>query len=480
MTTRTLSDNAAPPPPLPKSLTRLVLVVIAGTFVVQMDGTMMGVALNAIRQQFTIDVATLQWVTTGYLLSMTLVIPVTGWAMTRFGARPLWLGCLALFAVASLGCTLAPSATTLIVIRVVQGLAGGMLIPLGQALLAQAAGPDQLGRLMGAIGLPAMVGVVLGPVIGGVIVTHLGWQWIFWLNLPIALIAIAASLRFMPPTTASRGKQALDRLGLALLPPGLALFVYGLSRAGSEGSLTAPAVSVPMMLGAVLVVAFIWHALRSRHPLIDLHLFGRRSFAAATTVMFLFGFAMFGLVLLVPLYLQQARGWSALHAGMLALPQGLGMAIALVGSGRLSNRVGPRKLVLVGLALTLAGLAILTQVTDNTSQALLAVAGLIAGLGLGATTVPATMTSYRDVAKEAIPNATSAIRIFQQLGGSFGFAILAVILQNQIYSTLADTKPPSPAGLSSAFATTFTWALIVAALALIPALLLPNNPVDAK
>jgi MFS family permease len=204
-----------------------------------------------------------------------------------------------------------------------------MLIPLGQALLAQTAGPDQLGRLMGAIGLPAMVGVVFGPVIGGVIVTHLGWQWIFWINLPIALLAIAASLRFMPPTTALSGQHPLDRLGLALLPPGLALFVYGLSRAGSERSLTTPSVSVPMTLGAVLVVAFIWHALRSRHPLIDLRLFRRRSFAAATTVMFLFGFAMFGLVLLVPLYLQQARGWSAVHAGMLALPQGLGMAIGL-------------------------------------------------------------------------------------------------------------------------------------------------------
>lgn len=473
MSTQTLVGGASAPAPLPKTLRRLALVVVLGTFVVQMDGTMMGVALNSIGRQFAVDVPTLQWVTTGYLLSMTMAIPVTGWAMNRFGARPVWLASLTLFGLASLGCALASSAGALIAVRVVQGFAGGALVPLGQALLAQGAGPGQLGRLMSAIGLPAMVGVVFGPVVGGVIVTNVGWQWIFWINLPLIVIALFASFRYLPVTGPSAEAQRLDRLGLALLPTGLALLVYAVSRAGSEGSFDVPSVIVPLALGSLLVVGFLIHGVRSDHALIDVRLFRRRTFAAASAVMFLLGFAMFGLVLLVPLYLQQARGWSALHAGALALPQGLGMAVGLVVSGRLTSRVGARRLVLVGVALTLTGLAMLTRVSDDTSQVFLGAAGLVAGLGLGATTVPATTTSYRDIPRSAVPGATSAIRIVQQLGGSFGAASLAVVLQQEIRSL---PSAADPSGLSQAYATTFTWCLVIAALAILPALLLPPDP----
>lgn len=466
--------------PLPRSLVRVIVVVILGTFMIQMDGTMVGVALNTLRDEFSVDVPTIQWVTTGYLLSMTMVIPVTGWAVDRFGARRMWMFAIAVFGLASLACALSWSASALIVARIVQGLGGGMLLPLGQALLAQAAGPDKLGRVMGAIGLPAMLGVVLGPVAGGAIVTGLGWRWMFVINIPICAAALIASAKYMPRERAAgyRGDRArLDVLGLSLLSPALAGIVYGLSRAGSLGSFDQAEVLFPLIAGGVLLAGFVVHATTTRiEPLIDLRLLRARSFSAASGVMFLFGLAMFGIALVVPLYFQEARGWSALHAGLLALPQGIGMAIALMIGGRLTDRIGPRWIVLAGVAITLIGFGMLTQVDDQTSQPFLALAGFIAGIGLGATTVPATTASYRDVDRAAIPRATSAVRIFQQLGGSLGAAILAVVLQTQIADISSSGGAPTSAAIAAAFAHTFVWGLALAAVAFIPALLLPATP----
>lgn len=456
-----------PEPPAPAArVGGLLTAVVFGTLVVQLDGTMLGVALNAIRERFDIDLATLQWVTTGYLVSMTLVIPVAGWAMTRLGARRLWLLCLLVFAATALVSATAPSAAILIWARVLQGAAGGMLIPVGQALLAQAAGPGQLGRLMGAIGLPSMMGVVLGPPLGGAIVTHLGWQWIFWLNLPVILIAFATAALLIPRGSSS-ASVPLDRLGVVLLPTGLAMVVFGATHGTSLNDPTAPSALLPAAAGAVLTAVFVWHSARTRHPLIDVRLLLRRSFAASAAVMTLTGFTMFGLLLLVPLYLQQARGFTALHAGALALPQGVGMAVSLIAAGRLIGKVSPRLLALAGIAVTAAGLILLAQVGTDTTDMLVAVAGLLAGLGLGATTVTVTTAAYHGLDNEHIPQATSAIRVFQQLGGVLGSAVLAIILQ-----AFLRTHAATPTG---AFGSTFLWACILTLAALPPALLLPKN-----
>lgn len=325
------------------------------------------------------------------------------------------------------------------------------------------------------------LGVVLGPVAGGAIVTGLGWRWMFLINIPICVAALIASARCMPRGhgMGDRGDRTrLDVLGLCLLSPALAGIVYGLSRAGSPGGFDHAEVLIPLIAGGVLLAGFVVHATTTRmEPLIDLRLLRARSFSAASGVMFLFGLAMFGIALVVPLYFQQARGWSALHAGLVALPQGIGMAVALIVGGRLTDRIGPRWIVLVGVALTLVGLGMLTQVDDQTSQPFLALAGLIAGIGLGATTVPAQTASYRDVGRAAIPRATSAVRIFQQLGGSLGAAILAIVLQTQLASVIASGGTgATPAAIAAAFAQTFVWALVLAAVAFTTALLLPTTP----
>jgi EmrB/QacA subfamily drug resistance transporter len=453
---------------LDPALLKLAGIVLVGAVAVQLDATIVNVAIDTLGRHLHAGLSTIQWVSTGYLLALAMVIPLTGWSVDRFGSKRMWMLSLTLFLGGSVLCGLAWSAGSLIAFRVLQGIGGGLLLPLMQAILAQAAGPQRLGRLIAAIAVPAVLAPIVGPVLGGLILDGLSWRWIFYINVPVCAIALLLAWRYMP-NPHERGEHPLDVLGLALLSPGLAAIVYGFSEAGAHGGFGGAQVILPLAVGVVLVAAFVVHALHTRiAPLIDLRLFRRRSFAASAGLMFLAGLSLFGTMLLLPLYYQQARGQSALDAGLLLAPQGLGLMIALPIAGRLTDRIAPRPIVLVGMVLATLGTIPYTQVGPDTSELALGIALVIRGAGLGALFVPATTAAYRGMRREAIPRATSAVRIFQQVGGSFGTAVLAVILQHQAGGSQA-------AGLATAFGHTFWWAVAFTALAFVPALLLPGG-----
>jgi len=456
---------------LDPALLKLAGIVLVGVVAVQLDATIVNVALDTLGRDLHAFLSTIQWVSTGYLLALAMVIPLAGWSVDRFGSKRMWMLSLALFLGGSVLCGAAWSAGSLIAFRIVQGIGGGLLFPLLQTILAQAAGPQRLGRLTAAIAVPALVAPIVGPVIGGLILDSLSWHWIFFINIPVCTIALLLAWRYMPDPRA-RGEHPLDLRGLALLSPGLAAIVYGFSEAGTRGGFGGGHVIAPLAIGAALVAAFVVHALRTRiEPLIDLRLFRERSFTASAGLMFLAGLSIFGAMLLLPLYYQQARDQSALDAGLLLAPQGLGMMIALPIVGRLTDRIAPRPIVLVGMTLATLGTIPYTQIGPDTSELALGAALVIRGAGLGAVFVPAMTAAYRGLRNEAIPRATSAVRIFQQVGASFGTAVLAVILQHGV----AGQAGAGPAGLATAFGHTFWWAVGFTALAFVPALLLPRG-----
>jgi EmrB/QacA subfamily drug resistance transporter len=460
---------------LPRELVKLALVLMLGAVMVAIDMTMVNVALDTLVREFHTSVATIQWVSTGYLLALAMVIPLTGWAVERFGATPVWTVALLLFIAGSMLCGIAWSADSLIAFRVVQGLGGGMIIPLIQTVLARAAGPERVGRVMGVVGVPAMLGPVLGPVLGGVIVSDASWRLIFYINVPICLAALVASRRTTMPDTRRAAGSRLDVLGLSLLSPGLVALVYGLSEAGIHGSFTDGRVLAAVAIGVGLLAGFAVHALRTRtEPLIDVRLFRARRFTSFSGVVFFFSMAMLGTALLLPLYYQQVRGEDALHAGLLLAPQGLGMGIALVIAGKLTDRLEARPIIVAGLALTAAATFAYTQIGEHTSLILLSMAALMSGLGIGAALVPAMTGVYAGLAQDAVPRATTSIRIFQQLGGSFGIATLAVVLQQQA------TGAATAGALAAAFAHTFWWALGFTALAALATLRLPSRRDDPR
>src|SRR3954454_5139099 len=319
-----MSARATADEGLDREVYLVAAVVIVGVIMSVLDMTIVNVALETLSRQLDAPLDVIQWVATGYLLAVAIVIPLTGWASERWGAKRVWMTSVGLFGLGSALCGLAWSAESLIVFRILQGFGGGMIMPVGMSVLTQTAGPTRVGRVMSVVGVPMLLGPILGPVIGGLIVDNASWRWIFYVNVPIAIFALglAAKLLHRDHGRADAGK--LDWLGVLLLSPGLGLFVFGLSESESHGGFSHPLVWGPIVAGVVLVALFVVHSLRTTRPLIDVNLFRVRAFSAAASTTFLVGAALFGAMIILPLYYQVARGESALTAGLLMAPQGIG------------------------------------------------------------------------------------------------------------------------------------------------------------
>lgn len=472
-------------------LRRLALVVVLGTIMSILDTTIVNVAIATLARDFHAPLSTVQWVSTGYLLALAMVIPLTGWAMERFGAKRMWIISLVLFLAGSALCGASWSVQSLIVFRVLQGIGGGMIMPIGQSILATAAGPQRMGRVMSLLGVPMLLGPVLGPVLGGLIVDTVSWRWIFYVNIPIGIVAVVLAVRMLPGHERTDASARLDVRGLVLLSPGLALLVYGLAQAGQGSTLS---VVLPMTVGAALIVGFVLHALRSRiTPLIEVVLFRNRNFAAAAATTFCFGAALFGGMLLLPLYYQVVRGESALSAGLLMAPQGIGAALVMPLAGTLTDRYGAGRVVPAGLLVAILGTVAYTQLGAHTGYTLLAASLFVRGIGFGFVMMPAMAAAYQTLSRDRVPRASTAINIVQRVGGSMGTALMAVVLEHQIsiqvhggggLSAVSTASPVERArnaqSLSVAFGHTFWWALGLTAVALVPALLLPRRPMAGE
>jgi EmrB/QacA subfamily drug resistance transporter len=440
-------------------------VIVLGAIMSILDATIVNVAVPTLARRFGASVAAIQWVVTAYLLAFAAVIPLSGWLTRRFGAKPVWIAALILFMTGSILAGLSWSLGSLVVFRVVQGVGGGLIMPVGQSILARAAGPERMGRVMSVVGIPMLLAPVFGPVLGGVLVDDASWRWIFFVNLPVGALALLLAIRLLP-RSAPQPVQRLDVRGLFLLPPGLALSIYGLSQVGVHGTVAGARTLVPLLAGVALLALFVPHALRLRNDaLLDLTLLQNRGFAAACTTTLLLGIALFGALILLPLYYQLVRGESALATGLLLMPQGIGAALAMPVAGWLTDRSGARAVIPLGIVVALVGALGLTRVEGDTSYALLASALFVIGLGLGSTIMPAMAAAFQSVPRDAIEQATSSINVVQRVAGSLGTALLAVVLQRQL-------PAHSPA---TAFARSFWVAVALVALALVPALLLPRR-----
>ncbi|HEY5304986.1 MAG TPA: MDR family MFS transporter [Acidimicrobiales bacterium] len=480
-------SNSATRERLEPELVRAAVVVVLGTIMAILDTTIVAVALHTLSIDFGSTVSTIQWVTTGYLLSLAIVIPLSGWAIHRIGAKRVYMISLALFILGSSLCALAWSADSLILFRVLQGFGGGMIMPVGQAIMARTAGPQRMGKVMGIIGVPQLLGPILGPVFGGLIVSNTSWRWIFIVNVPIGLVALWLSRSYLTDTPGDR-KYRFDLAGFMLLAPGLALIVYGLSEVGVVGGFHGDSVWFSLIGGAILSLGFVARSMKAPEPLIDLRLFRDRTFSFATVGIFLTGATLYGTMFLLPLYYQIDRGDAAWKAGLMMAPQGIGAALVMRLAGSLSDKHGPRYVAAFGMAGLAIGTYFYTNVGAHTSYYLLGLALFIRGIGLGFGMMPVIAASYRNLTQDQVPKATSATNILRQIGGSLGVAVFAVVLDTQIsqrigaragaviQNALARPSVTQLGAIARAFGHSFWWSCGTCALGIIPAFFLPRTP----
>ena len=452
---------------LPPQVRAVAAVVVVGAIMSILDTTIVNIGLETLSRELHAPLSTIQWVATAYLLALAAVIPLTGWAAERFGAKRVWMVVVAGFVATSMLCGLAWSAESLIAFRVLQGLAGGMVMPIGLITLAQAAGPSNMGRVMSVVGIPMLLAPVFGPLLGGLIIEHLSWPWLFYVNVPLGLLGLVLAWRQMPSDRAEGHHEHAGRLdvpGLLLLSPGVALLVYGLSEIASTGRVLEPVTVVTIVAGLVLSSLFAWRAWTHDFPVVDVRLLRGRGFAAATVTMFLAGAALFGGMILLPLYYQIDRDASPVAVGLLLAPQGIGAAVAMRWSGRLTDRIGGGPVVTAGLIVLLIGTLPYALVTSSTPYWLLVVGLLVRGIGLGFTLMPTMASAYALLDHHEVPRATPMLNVLQRIGGAIGVAVLAVILQRQLEA--AQSRDDIAAG----FGATYWWSMAIVAVALIPAL----------
>lgn len=449
---------------------RIAAVIVLGSIMSILDTTIVNVALATLHHDLHSSLADIQWVITGYLLSLAVVIPLSGWASRRFGTKPVYLVSIVLFTAGSALCGLAASTTTLIIFRVLQGVGGGMIMPVGQIILAGAAGPRRMGRVMAVTGVPTMLAPIIGPTIGGLLIDSASWRWIFYVNVPIGVIATVLAVRLIPGAARERSHaQRLDVLGLLLLATGLPLLTYGLAEVGTTGSFSSPKVLVSIGASIVLIIAFIVHALRAAVPLLDLRLYRRSTYASASAAMFFLGAALFGVMILLPLYFQNVRHESVLDTGLLLAPQGVGMAMMMPIVGRLTDRVGGGLLAIIGVIVTaLIGIPF-GLIGANTSFVWLSVEQFIRGIGIGFAFMPAYIAALAALDRSELSDATPQLNVLMRVGGSLGTAVLAVVLQRTLTSAGAH---PTLAAAAGAYGTSFWWGVAFIAVAIVPCVIL--------
>lgn len=459
---------------LDPALLRLIVVLLMGGLMGLLDGTIVNVGIGTLGDHFDSSLSTVGWVATGYLLAVTLAIPFTAWAVDRFGSKKMWLIGLTLFVAGSLASGIAWNIESLIVFRVLQGFGGGMLDPIMLTLLARVAGPKRVGRVMGLMGIVIPLGPVLGPILGGLIIEGLDWRWMFLVNIPIGVLAFLLSLRIVPtdPPKSERSTTPLDVIGLALLGPAFAVLTFALSRAGEDAGFGSTPVIVALALGAVLLIGYGAHAVRvGAKALISLGLFRSRSFSASVAVMGLTGVMLFSMLFLVPLYQQQVRGHGVLAAGLLLAPLGVGSFLAMPVAGRLSDKIGAKRLAPFGAFIIVLSSLAYTQAGATTSEVLLGICAFTTGVGLGFIGAPTMGSLYRTLPGESVAQGTSALYIVNQLGASLGIAVVALLLQRQADSGHTAVE---------SFQTTSWWVFGAAVAVLISGWFLPGRPEPAQ
>lgn len=411
----------------------ITLTVMLGMIMAIIDSTIVNVGLDTIGGNLGASTDEVAWVATGYILASVIVMPLNGYLTAYFGRKRFYAVALAVFTIASLLCGTATSIWQLVFYRVLQGFGGGALQPTAQAILFESFPVAKRGAAMAIFGLGAMVGPAVGPLLGGYIIDNASWPLIFFVNVPIGVVAFIMTLAFIPnPDYIEKPKGAVDWGGLVLMTAGLASLQYVLERGQHDGWFSSSTITLLSVICVVTLTIFIVKTLRSRTPLVDLRVFRYRTFSIGNILGAVMGFGLFGTGLILPLFMQSILGFTAYDSGLALLPGALATAVTMVIAGRVNNKIDPRILILIGFLSFSISTWELGSLSTQAGYWAIFWPRVIQGAGLGFLFVPLTTVVLSQVKLPDMANATGLFTLTRQLGGSLGIAILTTLLQRHI------------------------------------------------
>ncbi|SHN84510.1 MDR family MFS transporter [Desulfitobacterium chlororespirans] len=465
------SEKAPELEPIPKNIMNIAWILVLGAIMPLLDSTMVNIAINHLSHDFSIGLDLIQWVITGYVLAMAISVPLAGWMVQRFNGKWLMIGANILFLAASIASGFSWSIHSLIIFRVIQGFSAGFIMTLVTTLCVETAGRERVGRLMSTIGIPTVLGPILGPVIGAVIVQFLSWRYIFFVNVPIGILAITLMIWKLPDFTPANIKAKFDFIGIILLGTASAALIYGITKAAKSATFNNSTTIAFVIAGvAILAIYMIYAAIKKEQAILPLHLFELKNFSAVMVGLFLAGIATNGPMLLLPLFFQNIKGFSVLNTGLILIPQGIGMLIARPLIGKLTDKWGARNVVLVSLALAIMGTLPFVFINEASSLIVVSVVLFVRGIGIGGVTIPMMTDAYTGMVKQEIAQASVGTRLMQNIGGAFGSAVMATAVSLSIQG-----KTPTIPLMTTAYHDGFMLALVLSLVLVIPSLFLTNK-----
>ncbi|MCR8641184.1 multidrug efflux MFS transporter [Paenibacillus sp. N1-5-1-14] len=446
-----------------------LITIIIGMFMVILDGTAVNVALPGFVKDFNSSYPVVQWTVMGYALAQAAVIPLAGWLSDRFGSKNIFLISLAFFTLGSLLCALATDITQLITYRIIQGIGGGMVMPIAMAFIYRISPPDKIGAVMGMMGIPILLAPALGPILAGYLVDYVNWTWIFLINIPIGIIGLIFGIRKLPKIE-RQSVPALDLLGMILAPLAFAALCYGISEGATDWSSSKTLIGLGVGVGALIL--FIIVEFIHKQPLLELRVFKSWEFSRAIIIQWITQVALFGTMFLVPLFLQQAKGYSAFDTGLIMLPQALAAGLMMPISGKLSDKIGARPLVMAGMAIVTIAAFLLSQIKGDDGIIMMIIPLILLGAGMGLSMMPLQTHLMKTAPQNLVSRVTALINALQQVVGAFAVAGLTTILTSQMKQHITEGVPPTIDTWAASFGDTFFVLIGVGALGIILALLL--------
>ncbi|QGQ95954.1 DHA2 family efflux MFS transporter permease subunit [Paenibacillus psychroresistens] len=462
-----------------RSIIAPLLAVIIGMIMVILDSTIVNVALPGLVTTFDSTLSTMQWTITGYTLALSAVIPLAGWMTDRFGAKRIYLFTIAFFTLGSLLCSLAQTPEQLIIFRIIQGIGGGMVAPIGMAMIFKLAPPGRMGAVMGVLGVPMLLAPALGPIISGWLIEFASWHWIFLINLPVGIIGVLVGLRYLP-NVERKTVPSLDIIGMILGPIAFASLAYGVSE-GGRVSWTSTEALTGLIVGGVALILFIIVELRQKQPLLELRVFRSSDFTRGIVIAWITQIAMFGAIVLIPYFLQSIRGYSSFHTGLIMLPQALAAGIFMPIGGRLFDKIGARPLVMTGLTTITVALFLLSQVTLDTKLFMVMLPLFLIGSGMGLSMMAINTHVLQSAPRRLVSRVTPLTTAAQQVMVSFAVAGLTGYLSTKIADHMAagDTSGNLVSSSVNAFGDTFFLAACIAAAGAVIAIILRKPKTNA-